>query len=199
MVATRRLHAELERVSNTDPLTEALNRRAFAGIYGNEMRRIKRHEHPMSLLIMDLDHFKRINDKHGHAVGDNVLIHFSSTVMQLLRGVDHFARFGGEEFVALLPETTATEAQAVAERICERLRQAGDAAIPSYTVSMGLAEVTNSDESLDSVVSRADAALYRAKSAGRDRLELAAPLQGIKPAETASANDLLVSLGKTGR
>ncbi|WP_394778565.1 GGDEF domain-containing protein [Undibacterium sp.] len=175
MVATRRLHAELTRMSNIDPLTDALNRRAFTDIYENEVRRIKRHEQSMSLIIMDLDHFKRINDKHGHAVGDKVLVHFSSVVMRLLRETDHFARFGGEEFVALLPATNTAEAQIVAERICTRLREADGVVVPSYTVSMGLAEVNSGTESLDAAVGRADAALYRAKSAGRDRLEIAPP------------------------
>ncbi len=198
MVATRRLHLELARVSNMDPLTDALNRRAFSDRYESEIRRIKRHDQAMSLLIMDLDHFKRINDKHGHAVGDSVLVHFSSTVTRLLRETDHFARFGGEEFVALLPETAAAEAQLVAERICECLRQAGDmgtTGIPRYTVSMGLAEMSRGDESLDSVVGRADAALYRAKMAGRDRLEIATPLKGTN---SAGANEFAVSLGRTG-
>ncbi|WP_188565224.1 GGDEF domain-containing protein [Undibacterium terreum] len=200
MVATRRLHVELARVSNVDPLTEALNRRAFSDMYDNEMRRIKRHERPMSLIIMDLDHFKRINDKHGHSVGDRVLIHFSSTVTRLLRETDHFARFGGEEFVALLPETTAVEAQAVARRICECLRQAGNAEIPAYTVSMGLAEVTSGEENLDSVASRADAALYKAKSEGRDRLELATPLKLVNSgSELACGYDPILALSKTGR
>ncbi|MFZ6647082.1 diguanylate cyclase [Undibacterium sp. TJN25] len=180
MVATRRLHAELMRMSNIDPLTDALNRRAFTDIYESEARRIKRNEQAMSLIIIDLDHFKRINDKYGHAVGDSVLVHFSSVVMRLLRETDHFARFGGEEFVVLLPETNAGEAQVVAERICTRLREADGTVVPSYTVSMGLAEVSSGIESLDAALGRADAALYRAKSAGRDRLEIAAPQKGIR-------------------
>ncbi|MES2068832.1 MAG: GGDEF domain-containing protein [Pseudomonadota bacterium] len=174
MIATQRLQAELARSSSVDALTDALNRRAFAVLYENETKRMKRHGHPMSLIIMDLDYFKRINDQYGHVVGDKVLIHFSSTVIRLLREIDHFSRFGGEEFVALLPETTVDEAQAVAERIYQALRQARDAEIPPYTVSMGIAGLERADESLDSVVGRADAALYRAKSAGRDRLEVTA-------------------------
>jgi diguanylate cyclase (GGDEF)-like protein len=134
---------------------------------------MKRHGAPFSLLSIDLDYFKAINDQHGHAVGDQVLVHAARTTVSALREIDHVARFGGEEFIVLLSGTTAERAKAMAQRIQVSLFAARGGNVPSYTVSIGIASQRTSDESLEALMARADAALYRAKAAGRDRSELA--------------------------
>ena len=172
-VATRRLQVVMEHRSGTDPLTGALNRRGFAAAYGREVARMKRHGEPISLLSIDLDYFKAINDQHGHAVGDQVLVHAARTTLSALREIDHVARFGGEEFIVLLSGTTAERAKATALRIQALLLAARGGDLPDYTVSIGIASQQAPDESLEALMARADAALYRAKAAGRDRSEAA--------------------------
>jgi diguanylate cyclase (GGDEF)-like protein len=125
----------------------------------------------MALLIMDLDQFKAINDAHGHQRGDRVLIDFVAKANGLLRRADQMARFGGEEFVALLPETTLEEAQAVAERIRAASAQPGKE--PACTVSIGVTTNHTTGDNVDSLIARADAAMYRAKAKGRNRVETA--------------------------
>jgi diguanylate cyclase (GGDEF)-like protein len=127
----------------------------------------------MTLLSIDLDFFKAINDQHGHAVGDQVLVHAARSTVSALREIDHVARFGGEEFIVLLPQTTLERARTVAQRIQARLCAASDNDLPSYTVSIGIACQSAPDESMEAVMARADAALYKAKAAGRDRYEVA--------------------------
>jgi len=172
-VATRRLQVVMEHRSGTDPLTGALNRRGFAAAYGREVARMKRHGEPISLLSIDLDFFKAINDQHGHAVGDQVLVHAARTTVSALREIDHVARFGGEEFIVLLSGTTAERAKATALRIQALLLAARGGDLPDYTVSIGIASQQAPEESLEALMARADAALYRAKAAGRDRSEAA--------------------------
>lgn len=172
-VATRRLQVVLEHRSGTDPLTGVLNRRGFAAAYGREVARMKRHGEPISLLSIDLDFFKAINDQHGHAVGDQVLVHAARTTISALREIDHVARFGGEEFIVLLSGTTAERAKATALRIQALLLAARGGDLPDYTVSIGIASQQAPDERLEALMARADAALYRAKAAGRDRSEAA--------------------------
>ena len=171
-VATRRLQTVMEHRSNSDPLTGALNRRGFAAAYAREVALMRRHAKPMSLLSIDLDFFKAINDSYGHAVGDQVLVHAARTTVSALREIDHVARFGGEEFIVLLPQTTLERARTVAQRI-QSLLCASDNDLPAYTVSIGIACQSMPDESMEAVMARADAALYRAKAAGRDRYEVA--------------------------
>ena len=170
-VATRRLQVVMEHRSCTDPLTGVLNRRGFAAAYRREVALMKRHGAPISLLSIDLDYFKAINDQHGHAVGDQVLVHAARTTISALREIDHVARFGGEEFIVLLSRTTAERAKAMAQRIHASLFAARGGDVPDYTVSIGIASQQAPDESLEALMARADAALYRAKAAGRDRSE----------------------------
>jgi len=172
-VATRRLQVVMEHRSCTDPLTGVLNRRGFAAAYRREVARMKRHGAPFSLLSIDLDYFKAINDQHGHAVGDQVLVHAARTTISALREIDHVARFGGEEFIVLLSGATVERAKAMAQRIQALLLAARGGDVPDYTVSIGIASQQTPDESLEALMARADAALYRAKAAGRDRSELA--------------------------
>jgi len=171
-VATRRLQTVMEHRSNSDPLTGVLNRRGFAAVYAREMALMRRNSKPMTLLSIDLDFFKAINDQHGHAVGDQVLVHAARTTVSALREIDHVARFGGEEFIVLLPQTTQERARTVAQRI-QSLLCASANDLPSYTVSIGIACQSIPDESMEAVMARADAALYKAKAAGRDRYEVA--------------------------
>lgn len=181
-VATRRLQIILERRSTLDPLTLTLNRRGFADIYAKERAQLRRESRVMTMLSIDLDFFKLINDRYGHAMGDRVLIHVAQVIARALRESDHLARFGGEEFVLLLPDTGVDRAVKVAERIQAALREPrvaepGVGALPSYTVSIGIACQQSAEEDLDGILMRADAALYRAKANGRDRIELAQPTQ----------------------
>jgi diguanylate cyclase (GGDEF)-like protein len=171
-VATRKLQSLLELRSNQDPLTCVLNRRGFAEIYARTKAKMRRDGRPMTLLSIDLDLFKRINDQYGHSMGDRVLMHVAQISCGALREIDYVARFGGEEFVVLLPETTMERATLVAARIQASVREARQGDLPPYTVSIGVACQISADEALDSLLARADAALYRAKANGRDRTEI---------------------------
>lgn len=173
LLATRRLHTRLVEQAQRDSLTGALNRRALLELVEIELLRAKRHQSKMSLLTIDLDKFKQINDKYGHDVGDNVLIHFCTVVTNAKRGVDHFARLGGEEFVLLLPDTEGEKAREAAERIRKMLQSNPDPRLPVYTSSFGVTTQTDINESFDAMFGRADKALYLAKSSGRDRIEVA--------------------------
>jgi diguanylate cyclase (GGDEF)-like protein/PAS domain S-box-containing protein len=173
-VAERKaMEGELLRLATTDPLTGLANRRHFREQMQLEMARVKRFEQPAALLMLDLDHFKLINDNHGHAAGDAVLEHFARVVGLRLRTTDLFGRLGGEEFAILLLGTGLEAAVAFADRlrnvVAETPAMTKTGAI-SYTVSIGVADVSGSDELPDSVLARADDALYRAKAAGRNRV-----------------------------
>jgi diguanylate cyclase (GGDEF)-like protein len=171
-VCTRRLQITLERRSTMDPLTQVLNRRGFADIYAKEHALMRRESTFMTMLNIDIDYFKKINDAHGHAVGDCVLVDVAQMIGKALRVSDHVARFGGEEFVVLLPSTGLDRALHIAERIQTALR-APRAGVPPYTVSIGVACQVSAEESLDGILVRADKALYSAKERGRDRIEVA--------------------------
>lgn len=184
LIATERMRSELEYLATHDPMTGALNRRAIVEAAERELARCQRHGHVMSLLMMDLDHFKKINDTYGHLVGDRVLREFAAQVGELLRLPDQFGRYGGEEFVLVLPDTGREAAAIVAERIC---RVAAEAGAPTCTVSIGLATATLIDSDIDSLLSRADEALYQAKAAGRNQVAMAPLLQEVpSPDSTAS-------------
>lgn len=170
VLATRRLQKVLEKRSTHDPLTEVLNRRGFGEAYSRARARQRRGAGALALMAIDLDHFKAVNDQHGHAEGDRVLVKVANVIKRTLRESDSVARFGGEEFVVLLPDTTLARAEQAAVRIQALL---AEAAQPCCTVSIGLASQAPGDEPLDRVLARADAALYRAKENGRDRVEVA--------------------------
>ncbi|MGK5054707.1 GGDEF domain-containing protein [Janthinobacterium sp. RB2P8] len=171
-VATRRLQQILERRSTHDPLTQVLNRRGFGDAYAREVDSPRRRCLPLTLLSIDLDYFKSINDRYGHAVGDQVLAHVAIVIKGALRESDCVARFGGEEFVVLMPDMPAHDALGVAERIRTLLHEPNHAGLPSCTVSIGVACQASVVEGLEQLLSRADAALYLAKERGRDRIEL---------------------------
>ena len=171
LMAGDRLRAEFEHIASHDSLTQVLTRRVFLDACTQELARCRRHGRSMALLLLDIDHFKTVNDSHGHQMGDRVLIDFSRRVAALLRRPDQLARYGGEEFVLLLPETSQEEAVAVAERILARVAEVVEG-LPPITVSIGLATNRPDEEQIDTLLARADRALYKAKDAGRNRIEL---------------------------
>ena len=170
-VATRRLQTILERRSTHDPLTQVLNRRGFGDAYAREKAKLRRYRRPLTLLSIDLDYFKLINDRHGHAVGDQVLSHVAFVISGALRESDCVARFGGEEFVVLMPDMAPHHALSAAERIRTLLCAPNGQGLPPCTVSIGVACQASEHEELEQLLSRADTALYQAKENGRDRIE----------------------------
>ena len=173
LLANDRMYTHLQMLSSQDPLTHALNRRAVAQVALLELERSHRHQQPLSVMAMDLDHFKRVNDQFGHDVGDRVLVNFSKVVQGEMRKTDYFARMGGEEFILLLPHTDAGQALQMARRIQKTLADTTPAGLPACTCSIGLAQLTGEEQTLDSALKRADQALYRAKEDGRNRIEVA--------------------------
>ena len=171
LLAAERIHTETAYLASHDSLTNALTRRHMNEVCAMELERSQRHGHSMALLIMDLDHFKVINDTHGHQRGDRVLVEFVTTVNRLLRRPDQLARFGGEEFVALLPQTGLEEGLSVAERIRAACALPGDE--PGCTVSIGVTTNSEVRDTAESMIARADTAMYRAKALGRNRVEAA--------------------------
>jgi len=171
-------NARLEHLAQTDPLTQLLNRRALAERITGEMERALRYDSSMALLLIDLDHFKQVNDTYGHLVGDDVLRDVGQLLRETIRGCDIVARYGGEEFLVLLPETDDAGAESFAERIRlaveEHLFAREARAEPlRLTASVGVAVFPAARiESVDDLFARADAALYRAKAAGRNRVRL---------------------------
>lgn len=169
-------NARLDVLASTDPLTGLLNRRRFLELAQAEQARAQRYGRPVAVLLVDLDHFKRVNDTHGHRMGDAVLRTAADVLTASRRTSDLAARFGGEELVLLLPETDLKGAVGLAERL--RLALAGaqtglDGIDVRITASIGVAAL-RPGESLDSLLHRADQALYSAKRAGRDRVMVAA-------------------------
>lgn len=172
LLANQNLRDLLEFQASHDSLTGAFARGAFLDLLGKEIERSRRHGRPLALLMLDLDHFKAVNDRHGHLVGDRVLREFARCVASLLRRPDVFGRYGGEEFTVMLPETPLEDALVVAERI--RAAVAADQApgLPACTVSQGVAE-WRAGRDTDGLLADADAALYEAKRGGRDRVAVA--------------------------
>lgn len=165
-----------ELAARIDPLTGVASRRAFTEIAETEIQRALRYRMPLAMVMVDIDHFKGVNDTFGHMTGDAVLASFAHTIAQEVREVDVVGRLGGEEFVILLPNISGLEAVQVAERM--RLAVAASEMLVNghqlhYTASFGVAEFDSRELSLSSFMARADEALYRAKRNGRNRVELA--------------------------
>lgn len=167
-------HEEIYRLKTTDALTGANNRRAFDEELQREVFRFLRYHRPMSLIMLDIDHFKQVNDTHGHLTGDHVLSRLGELIAARTRPEDVFCRYGGEEFALLLPETDLAAALARAEEIrgaVDRERFVfDDVAIP-ITISAGVAEAWAGMREPDEFVAAADHCLYRAKESGRNRVE----------------------------
>jgi len=165
-----RLQAEVARLASTDGLTGVSNRRVFDETLHREAARSARTGEPLSLVLLDVDHFKGVNDRHGHQVGDDVLRHVGRALSAVGRGSDLIARYGGEEFAVLLPACDGAEAVAVAQRL--RAGVAAGAPVP-ITASAGIATLGAGSPTPEALVGAADGALYEAKAAGRDRAVLA--------------------------
>lgn len=164
---------ELIQRSLTDALTGIANRRAFFEALEKEYTRARRYAHPISVLVLDLDHFKQINDRYGHATGDAVLREFVKILEPEIRDSDYFARIGGEEFSILLPECSLGSARELAERLCRAVAaHSFDSPEGGFnvTVSVGVATINDNDTSPDDLLNRADRCLYAAKSEGRNRV-----------------------------
>ena len=172
----KKLEAELFHQANTDALTGVSNRRFFMNLAEQEIRRARRFSRDLSIIMMDLDHFKHINDTYGHAAGDNALETIVRASLESLRESDIMGRLGGEEFAIILPETTLEAATEVANRLLAHIAETPIATTKGAihcTTSLGVGELAKSDNTIDDLLSRADEALFRAKNKGRNRVEVA--------------------------
>jgi diguanylate cyclase (GGDEF)-like protein len=164
----------MEDLANKDPLTNCFNRRYFNQIGEMEYQRSIRFGHPLSLIMIDIDHFKVINDKYGHPAGDIIISAIAKNCLNSIRTIDTFARFGGEEFAILVPESDLESAQLLAERLRKKIEtldfDINNNTRAKVTISLGVANLTASDSNLSNLISRADEALYQAKKAGRNKV-----------------------------
>ncbi|MBF0530081.1 MAG: GGDEF domain-containing protein, partial [Deltaproteobacteria bacterium] len=169
----KRLQKKLQQQATTDELTGISNRHHFLELAHSELKRAIRLKHPLAIVLLDIDHFKQINDTYGHATGDRVLVAFTKVCLKKIREIDVFARFGGDEFVLLLPETNNTHAYDAMERVRLGLTAQPidfDGRPVSITISAGVSGLKSDQETFDALLSRADQALYRAKEGGRNRV-----------------------------
>ena len=176
LMVGKQLQIKLEGVALYDGLTSILTRSAFNEIAGKALSRASRAGRVSSMLMIDLDDFKAINDLHGHSGGDRVLQEFVRRTSAVLRNHDLFARYGGEEFAVLLPDTPEGTAAQVASRICDAVRENAQSDIASFTVSIGLATSTAHVDGVHQLLDQADEALYQAKEAGKNRVKVYDPL-----------------------
>ncbi len=177
--ALRKIQAELQRLAMTDALTGLFNRRHFNQVAAEEISRALRYQRPLSVMLFDIDFFKRVNDNFGHRSGDGVLAMIARITLEVLRATETSARWGGEEFIVLLPETSAVAAAAVAERLRHKIEEAvfpTEQGPVKVTASFGVSDVLERadtrvhDQLLSEFVSTADRAMYASKSAGRNRV-----------------------------
>ena len=170
-----KLNEELKELVNKDHMTNLYNRRYFSDMAEQNFKLTKRYNHNLSVIMLDIDKFKNVNDTYGHSTGDDVIIKVSKKLLELARDSDIVSRYGGEEFVILFPQTTLAEAVNIAERIRYEIEkisiQLEDGNKLSVTVSIGASEVLNNlDKSIESSIQRADKALYEAKESGRNKV-----------------------------
>lgn len=171
---------ELFIMSRTDPLTGAFNRRHFMETGAAELNRSSRYGSTFSMIMLDIDHFKSINDTYGHDIGDKALIEAVQIINKALRTEDTLGRFGGEEFCILLPETSQKSAIKVAERIrsdIEANKIHTDKGALKFTVSCGVSQLNTTNNSLEKIIKKADNALYNSKKTGRNRTTAAEEIQ----------------------
>jgi diguanylate cyclase (GGDEF)-like protein/PAS domain S-box-containing protein len=174
-IENAQLYKEMEKLAITDSLTGLYNRRFFFAFAENEIERTKRYNKNLSIIMVDIDHFKDVNDRFGHLIGDQVLKEISDICLSILRKVDVMCRYGGEEFVVLLPETEESDAAHAAERMCTAIstsRLKTEKGNVSVTVSIGVTELDKSHGTLEKLLATADKALYTAKEAGRNRVHV---------------------------
>lgn len=161
---------ELARLANTDELTKLANRRRITEVIEYELLRYSRYGQPFSIIVFDIDHFKNVNDKFGHSMGDKILVALATRTKEVLREVDTLGRWGGEEFMVILPETKFEEALQKATSLCSYVAATPLFAEHTITISCGVTSLTTSDTA-DTLFQRADVALYAAKRRGRNRAE----------------------------
>lgn len=170
--------SELDLLASTDKLTGSWNRRRLEETVKSEMDRLKRYGHPLCLMVLDIDYFKKINDRYGHGTGDFVLIELAALVRESLRTSDSLTRWGGEEFIVLCPNTTLATASLLAERLRNKIATEDFPEVEHITASLGVAECI-SGETFEQWFQRADEALYRAKSGGRNQVKIAPETTGL--------------------
>jgi diguanylate cyclase (GGDEF)-like protein len=172
-IELERLNAEVQRLVIMDELTHLYNRRGFFGIGYREIERAKRFEKSISAIIFDIDHFKKVNDTYGHAIGDKVLEEVATRCSRQLRKVDSIGRYGGEEFAVLLPETNTASARIIAERLRHATSHEAistEHGLLTVTISLGVAVLKDDTTTLEELLECADRALYKAKESGRNRV-----------------------------
>ena len=172
------LTEELREVSNRDGLTKLFNRRYIEEVLGQEYNRARRHAHPLAVILTDIDHFKQVNDVHGHLAGDEVLREVSRRLQTKLRDIDILGRYGGEEFLIVLPETDCAGGRIVAERLRQAIHETpvdiGDSQL-QVTISLGVTELREDSSNYEQLISEADQALYQSKDAGRNQTTIFSP------------------------
>lgn len=169
LMKLRQVNRRLLSLSQTDPLTQIANRASLNQRMTQEITRFQRHGAPFSVVLLDLDHFKQVNDRHGHIMGDKVLVGFARIAAATIRAPDVVGRWGGEEFMILCPDTDLEQAAVMAGRVCQAVRQNVFETGQPHTVSAGVATL-KACETLDALLNRADQALYLAKEGGRDQV-----------------------------
>ncbi|MFG1465944.1 GGDEF domain-containing protein [Xanthobacter sp. DSM 24535] len=189
LIAVQSVITDAQIAADTDPLSGLANRRGFDAISARILREARRLNYPTSVIVLDLDHFKQINDTYGHAMGDEVIRSFADLLKRSVPAASLVARIGGEEFAVLLERTSAGRAKLIAETIRLAVEQNPDEILPQATVSAGVADIS-SNESCGEAIRRADLALYEAKATGRNRVCLAA---------APRPHNVVPLLGKAGR
>lgn len=170
---------KIQELSRTDELTKLANRRYFFEQAEHHFYLAERHQHPISILIIDLDYFKSINDRFGHQVGDQVLAHTAAILKESIRSTDILARYGGEEFVLLMPQTAAENTIQFCQRLKKTIacRQIDRSNLPAVTLSMGIASSEKCGYDLEEILFQADKAMYQAKNRGRNNYVIADQLK----------------------
>lgn len=176
----QKIEEKLIQLATIDPLTSIPNRRKFDEVLEYEMKRDARYNNELSLVFCDLDYFKKINDEYGHKIGDDVLKAFTQLVSESIRKTDVVARWGGEEFALLLPETSVMIAATTAEKLRKETEQFNFPHVGHITASFGVTQFIGGDTEA-SLINRADDALYKAKKNGRNRVEILPPVDTTKP------------------
>ncbi len=163
------LNQKLQQIADTDPLTGTGNRLLFNKVINSEINRVQRYNHPLSLLMFDIDHFKRINDSFGHNAGDNVLVSLTKLISENIRKTDSLYRVGGEEFIVILTGTDLENAKNVAESLCSTVSDYNVGLLDWVTISIGVTSLLKND-TMESFINRADGAMYDSKKTGRNRV-----------------------------
>jgi len=185
----RALQEEVMRLSQEDHLTGLFNRRRIAQLLDNEMRRALRYDSTFTIILMDIDSFKAVNDRFGHLVGDTVLKKIADVIRKGVRATDLIGRWGGEEFIILSPETDVAGGVALAEKMRTLLEAADFDAVGSMTASFGVAAFNQGDD-VEAIIGRADAGLYAAKYGGKNRTEVAQTIDQVESASSACAKSM---------